>query len=100
MSSWKGDIKYCRSCYDHLAGYVGVKITDQLVDLHYLIRRDEKDFELTDRGAQFLKENGIDVSELRKKKRSFSRGCIDGSEKEPHLAGSVEIGRASCRERV
>lgn len=89
MSVWKGDIKYCRSCYDHLAGYVGVKVTEQLIRLHFIVRKGEKDFELTAKGTQFLNENGFDVSEMRKRNRSFSRGCIDGSERRPHLAGSV-----------
>lgn len=89
MTYWKKDIKYCRSCYDHLAGYVGVRVTDQLVDLHFLTRKGDKDFELTDIGSKFLVDNGVDVSELKTRKRSFSRGCIDGSEKKPHLAGAV-----------
>lgn len=89
MSVWKKEIKYCRSCYDHLAGYVGVRVTDQLVDLHFLTRKGDKDFELTNIGSKFLADNGVDVSELKTRKRSFSRGCIDGSEKKPHLAGSV-----------
>jgi len=80
--------KYCRTCYDHIAGKTGVAITDKLLTLEYLIEKDQA-YELTVRGQLFFKDFGIDTGILLKQKRPFARPCLDWSERRPHLAGSL-----------
>jgi DNA-binding transcriptional ArsR family regulator len=77
-----------RTCYDHLAGRLGVGVTDALVARDVLRPRDGS-FELSEAGAVFLTEIGVDVDGARARKRVFARSCLDWSERRPHLAGAL-----------
>src|SRR5579862_6420356 len=81
-------IKYCRSCYDHLAGKVGVQITDSLIR-QKLIRKKNMDFEVTNKGKRWFANLGIDFVPLQTLRRSFLRPCLDWSERRYHMAGSL-----------
>ncbi|RAJ08623.1 DNA-binding transcriptional ArsR family regulator [Chitinophaga skermanii] len=82
------DIKYCRSCYDHLAGKVGVLLTENLVTKR-VIELDDKAYQVTQKGIKFFSELGIDVATLKDKRRLFAVPCLDWSERKYHLAGSL-----------
>lgn len=84
----KHDIKYCRSCYDHLAGKVGVAITDQLIAKKMLTSADTN-FEVTPKGEKWLEALEIPVSDLKKQRRVLARKCLDWSERRYHLSGSL-----------
>ncbi|MFE0752599.1 ArsR/SmtB family transcription factor [Inquilinus sp. NPDC058860] len=77
-----------RMCYDHLAGRLGVAVTDALVARGVLARGDDA-FALTETGAAWFAALGIDAAALRDGRRSFARHCIDWSERRPHLAGAL-----------
>lgn len=79
---------FARTCYDHLAGKVGVALTRQLVARGLLAAEDET-FTLTEQGAQWLKYWDIDEATLRKTRRHFARACLDWSERQDHLAGAL-----------
>jgi len=79
---------YARTCYKHLAGEVGVKITEALV-FQKIITVAEKDFELTEKGKKWFTNFGIPVDNLENLKRSFSHKCLDWSERKHHLAGAL-----------
>ena len=81
-------LKHARTCYDHLAGELGVAVADALVDRGVLTRTDEA-FAVTDAGTTWLASLGIDVEEVAASRRSFARACLDWSERRPHLAGSL-----------
>ncbi|HEX6789044.1 MAG TPA: helix-turn-helix domain-containing protein [Gaiellaceae bacterium] len=81
-------LKHARTCYDHLAGELGVAVADALVDRGVLTRTDEA-FAVTDAGTTWLASLGIDVEEVAASRRSFARACLDWSEQRPHLAGSL-----------
>ena len=87
------EIKTARTCYDHMAGELGVAVTDALVK-NRLIKLDGKNFEITPQGTEWFGKLGIDVDEQRARKRKFSYACIDWTERVPHLAGSM--GEALC----
>src|SRR4051794_34438732 len=76
-----------RSCYDHLAGAVGVAVVDALCERGGL-RRD--DLSLGD-AAPFA-ALGVDVAALGRGRRPLTRSCLDWSERRPHLSG--ELGAA------
>jgi DNA-binding transcriptional ArsR family regulator len=81
-------IRYCRTCYDHLAGKVAVEITNRLV--HQKIVSLENDhYDVTRKGLQWFNTLGIDAESLRHERRQFARRCLDWSERKPHLAGSL-----------
>jgi DNA-binding transcriptional ArsR family regulator len=76
-------MRLARTCYDHLAGRVGVAVMDSLVELRFL----EPD-RLTRQGVAFLEELGVDLDAL-PPRRPAVRACVDWSEQRPHLAGAV-----------
>jgi len=80
-------LRLARSCYDHLAGQVGVALTDALVERDAL-RVEGSDFALTPAGATFLRERGVDVP-APTGRRAFARRCLDWSERRDHLAGAL-----------
>ena len=85
----KGDaLRLARTCYDHLAGRLGVGITEALVLRRALVLRDGS-FEVTPVGERLLYEHGGDVAAARGRQRSFARSCLDWSERRPHLAGAL-----------
>jgi DNA-binding transcriptional ArsR family regulator len=81
-------LQYARTCYDHLAGKIGVALTDKLLELK-LIEESENDFILSEAGKKKLKEFGVEVEGSTKSRRHFARQCLDWSERRYHLAGSL-----------
>jgi DNA-binding transcriptional ArsR family regulator len=79
QSSQMKKICYARTCYDHLAGKLGVRLTQSILDSGF-IERKESDFLVTSHGEHFFKDLGLDLPALRKQRRSFSRACLDWSE--------------------
>ncbi|MBA4496565.1 ArsR/SmtB family transcription factor [Paenactinomyces guangxiensis] len=81
-------IRFARTCYDHLAGKLGVHLTETMVKMG-ILHPSGADFALTEEGKIFLTNFGIDVLRAQKKRRSFARCCLDWSERRYHLAGSL-----------
>ena len=86
------DMRRARTCYDHIAGEIGVAITDALLARGAVVLEGEAG-EVTPEGHAFFEAAGIDLSPGRSK-RVFCRPCIDWSERRPHLGGRV--GAAIC----
>jgi DNA-binding transcriptional ArsR family regulator len=74
-----------RFCYDHLAGRLGVAVTEAMSDLGWL----DDDLVPTSSGDAALAERGIDLAALRAGRRRLTRPCADWTERRPHLAGSL-----------
>lgn len=81
-------IREARLCYDHLAGRLGVMIASAMVERCYL-KPSDRDYILTKDGEAFCSTLGIDLNEVRSKRRMFARQCLDWSERKPHVAGSL-----------
>jgi DNA-binding transcriptional ArsR family regulator len=81
-------LREARTCYDHLAGKLGVAVTEALVRRRALEENDGV-FELTQRGSRLLEALGVDVGEASSRRRSFAPGCLDWTERRQHLAGSL-----------
>lgn len=88
QASRSRSLRWARMCYDHLAGVVGVTLTDALLDRD-LIRRADGAFTLAPRGAAGFADFGIDVAGLERHRRPLLRPCLDWSERRHHLAGSL-----------
>jgi DNA-binding transcriptional ArsR family regulator len=80
-------LRFSRTCYDHLAGRLGVAIADALVVRKYLVLNEESG-ELTARGKKFLTEFGAELNQG-SSRRIFCRACLDWSERRYHVAGLV-----------
>jgi DNA-binding transcriptional ArsR family regulator len=79
------ELQAARTCYDHLAGALGVALLQAL-------RRDRLltlDLEVTKRGARRFAELGIEVERLSARRRPLTRSCLDWTERRHHLAGAL-----------
>ncbi|WMT38815.1 helix-turn-helix transcriptional regulator [Paenibacillus sp. D2_2] len=81
-------LQEARTCYDHLAGKLGVDLTESMLNMDYL-EKDNRNFIVTPKGEQFFTDFGIDLGHLKRKRRSFSHACLDWSERHHHLAGAL-----------
>ena len=81
-------LREARSCYDHLAGRLGVALTDRLI-ARGMLRLEGASFAVTPRGKRFFSDLDVDLDAWRSARRSFSRACFDWTERRPHLAGSL-----------
>jgi DNA-binding transcriptional ArsR family regulator len=81
-------IKYCRTCYDHLAGKVGVMITDSMLKQKIIVEKNDL-FELSNKGEKWFSSLDIDVENLKQQRRFLLRPCLDWSERRHHIAGSL-----------
>lgn len=81
-------IRYCRTCYDHLAGKVGVAITGSLLRHQHIIQN-KNSFSLTNKGRKQFLDLGVDIASLEQQRRILLRPCLDWSERQYHLAGSL-----------
>ena len=82
------EIRFARTCYDHLAGMLAIALRDELIRTGVLRQR-EKGFEVTDRGQHRLNELSIDVEALRRMRRGFGNRCLDWTERHPHVGGAL-----------
>jgi DNA-binding transcriptional ArsR family regulator len=81
-------IKYCRTCYDHLAGKVGVLITDSLLQQRIIVNRNNS-FEISNKGQKWFSGLDLHIDSLKQQRRFFVRPCLDWSERRHHIAGSL-----------
>lgn len=81
-------LRRARTCYDHLAGRLGVALTEQLVEVEALVPGDTS-YTLTPSGEELLARVGVDLERAQRRRRSFARACLDWSERRPHLAGAL-----------
>ena len=79
-------LRFARSCYDHLAGKVGVAVTDALVAMGHIVLTGEGG-EVTPSGEPFFSAFGADLTP--RTRRIFCQPCLDWSERRYHLKGLV-----------
>jgi hypothetical protein len=84
-------LRAARTCYDHIAGSLGVALHDRIRTMGWLAgdSSDANAYELTARGAIGLQGLGVDVPAARALRRRFAFACVDWSERRPHLGGAV-----------
>lgn len=81
-------LRQARTCYDHLAGELGVAVTDALRRRRLLTVGDDG-YSVTRVGRSSLQELGVDVESLVAKRRPLTRQCLDWTERRHHLAGAL-----------
>jgi DNA-binding transcriptional ArsR family regulator len=86
-------LRRARTCFDHLAGRLGVSIADGLMRDGYVELASEAAI-VTDAGIARLAAIGMDVREILERRTKHSgrvlcRACLDWSERRPHLAGML-----------
>jgi len=92
-------LRAARTCYDHLAGGLGVALTDGLVAGGHVELAHDAGL-VTDAGIALFRRIGIDVASLSaargKRAHVLCRPCLDWSERRPHLAGAVGAALCAC----
>ena len=81
-------LREARTCYDHLAGRVGVALARSLERDGTLVRRNSG-YDLGPKSGARLEKLGIDLAALERLRRPIVRGCLDWSERELHVAGAL-----------
>jgi DNA-binding transcriptional ArsR family regulator len=85
-------LRTARTCYDHLAGRLGVALAEALQGRGHVVLADGAG-EVTPSGHAFLEAFGCDL-DGRAGRRPVCRPCLDWSERRDHLAG--QVGAALC----
>jgi DNA-binding transcriptional ArsR family regulator len=79
-------VRQARTCYNHLAGTLGVNLTQAFTTKGFLVFHEEM-YEVSDIGSNWFNNLGIECKAATMKQASFAKVCLDWSERKPHLAG-------------
>jgi len=82
------ELVFARTCYDHLAGELGVAIRNRLEEVGCLLQQGG-DYRISLSGERFLRGLGIDLDTARATRRRFAYACLDWSHRVPHLGGAL-----------
>jgi DNA-binding transcriptional ArsR family regulator len=87
---WNGgdQLRTARTCYDHIAGRLGVALTEALTQHEHIVLSEDGGV-VTHAGEKFLAEFGVHLDEVKRGRRAFCRPCVDWSERRLHLAGAL-----------
>ena len=80
-----------RTCYDHMAGTLAVRLHNRLFELCWLQPdpSDTAQYLLSSDGKAAMEKLGLDIAEISKKRRHFACACLDWSERSPHIGGAL-----------
>ena len=81
-------MRHARTCYDHIAGVLGVGLAERMSAHEWIVLGDEAG-EVTPAGMEFFGKLGVDLSSARNKRRVFCRPCLDWTERRSHIGGAV-----------
>jgi DNA-binding transcriptional ArsR family regulator len=85
-------LRAARTCYDHMAGTVGVLLHDRFMALEWLSPRSTRGdnaYDLTIDGTKAFEALGIDLDAARALRRRLAYACLDWSERRPHVGGAL-----------
>ena len=82
-------LRHARTCYDHMAGTVAVRLHDHFAEQDWLAPNGGNQYDLTPTGEQQFHQLGLDLQAMRKLRRRFACPCLDWSERRPHLGGAL-----------
>jgi DNA-binding transcriptional ArsR family regulator len=85
-------LRAARTCYDHIAGTLGVSLYDRFTEQEWLsagAKGRDTACDLTSNGTKVFGALGIDVGAIRALRRRFAYACVDWSERRPHLGGAL-----------
>lgn len=88
-------LRAARTCYDHMAGTLGVAVHDRMTALGWLTRHEAGravTYDLSADGIRAFDALGVDLEAARGLRRRFAFACLDWSERRPHIGGA--LGRA------
>lgn len=81
-----------RTCYDHIAGKLGVSLHNRFRAMGWLSGEptdNHKGYDVTPAGTRAFESLGIDLKSMRTLRRQFAYACLDWSERQPHIGGAL-----------
>jgi DNA-binding transcriptional ArsR family regulator len=84
-------LRAARTCYDHIAGAVGVSLHDRFMTLGWLAAGfgNNNGYQITPNGMKAFEALGLDLEATQAQRRRFAFACLDWSERRPHLGGAL-----------
>ncbi len=85
-------LRAARTCYDHIAGTLGVSLHDRFTAMGWLSldsAAGDNACDLTVKGTKAFEALGVDLEATRAQRRRFAYACVDWSERRPHLGGAL-----------
>lgn len=85
-------LRAARTCYDHLAGTLGVSLHDAIAAKGWLAAGSTANgmaYDLSSNGTKALEALGVDIEATRLLRRRFACACLDWSERRPHVGGAL-----------
>jgi len=87
-------VRFARTCYDHLAGVVGVALTERMLERGLIVQAGrggpgERTYHIGDEAIAWLDAHGLDADRVLHSRRAQARACLDWSERRNHLAGAL-----------
>lgn len=86
-------LRAARTCYDHMGGTLAVAMHDRFLAKGWLIEDAGGEggviYAASGEGAAALQELGVEMEAARALRRRFAFGCLDWSERRPHLGGAL-----------
>lgn len=88
-------VRRARTCYDHLAGVAGVELTEEMVRRGWLAAQPAPrqaaslTYTVTPLGNAALAARGVVIPDPRRTRRKHAWGCVDWTERRPHLGGAL-----------
>jgi DNA-binding transcriptional ArsR family regulator len=79
---------HARTCYDHLAGEMAVRVCDAMLKARWLAP-EARDFRVTRLGKGKLAALDVDLDAARRSRRAFARVCVDLTQRRPHIGGAL-----------
>jgi DNA-binding transcriptional ArsR family regulator len=92
VPSTPSELRTARTCYDHIAGTLGVLLHDRFKTLRWLSTSSggsNRSYDLTSEGTKAFENFGVDVEAIRNLRRRFVFACLDWSERRPHIGGAL-----------
>jgi DNA-binding transcriptional ArsR family regulator len=92
VSSAPSRLRTARTCYDHMAGTIGVLLHDRFKELGWLSAgstNGDNSYALTGDGTKALEALGVDLEATGALRRRFAYACLDWSERRPHIGGAL-----------
>lgn len=87
-------LRAARTCYDHMAGQLGVAVHDRLTELGWIAPAAgaaADAYDVSGKGARALASLGINVDAARSLRRRFAFACLDWSERRSHVGGAIGV---------
>jgi DNA-binding transcriptional ArsR family regulator len=84
-----GTLKHARTCYGHLAGWLGVRVTEGLQERGFISEFNAKTYAVTSSGRMWLEALKIRVPPSTIPQEKLARRCLDWTERRHHIAGTL-----------